>query len=53
MLSVVSIFSVLIGTVGAAVAEHLPAYNKAIETCAGVLLITGFATAGSFLPVAL
>jgi hypothetical protein len=53
MLGAVSLISVVLGTVGAVVAERFPAYLEAIETGAGVLLIGGFALAGSFLPVVL
>ena len=53
MIGAASIVSVLLGTAAAIMAEHFPAYTEAIETCAGVLLIAGFALAGSCLPVVL
>ena len=53
MLGAVSFISVVIGTAAATVAERYPNYIEAIETGAGVLLIGGFALAGSFLPVVL
>jgi hypothetical protein len=53
MLGAASIVSVLLGAVAAVMAEHFPAYTEAVDTCAGVLLIGGFALAGSCLPVVL
>jgi hypothetical protein len=53
MLGAASIVSVLLGAAAAVMAERVPAYTETIEKCAGVLLIGGFALAGSCLPVVL
>jgi len=53
MLGAASFISVVVGMAAAGVAERFPTYVEAIETGAGVLLIGGFALAGSFLPVVL
>jgi hypothetical protein len=51
MLALVSTISVVLGGTTACLAEHFPAYTRALETAAGVLLIGGLALIGSGLPV--
>lgn len=53
MLGIVSLIKVTFSAVTAYVAERLPARTEMIETCAGFLLIGGFALIGSALPVVL
>jgi hypothetical protein len=51
MLAVVGIFSVLSGAVLACTSGRFPAYMRAIEIGAGLLLICGFALASCALPL--
>ena len=51
MLALISTISVILGGTTACLAERFPAYTKAMETAAGVLLIGGRALIGSGLPV--
>jgi hypothetical protein len=51
MLAVVGILSVLSGAVLVCTSSRFPAYVRAIEIGAGVLLISGFALASCALPV--
>jgi hypothetical protein len=53
MIGLLGLLSVVAGTVAACVAERFPARIEALQTAAGVLLIGGFALAGSGLPVIL
>jgi hypothetical protein len=53
MLSIVSLIKMRFGAAAAYAAERLPARAEMIETCAGFLLIGGFALIGSTLPVVL
>ncbi len=53
MLGIVSLIKVTFGAATAYVAERLPARAEMIETCAGFLLIGGFALIGSALPIVL
>ena len=53
MLGIVGSIKVTFGAVTAYVAERLPARTEMIETCAGFLLIGGFALVGSALPIVL
>ena len=53
MLAVVSLLSVAAGAAAAYLAERLSKHARAIETCAGFLLIGGFALIGVLLPAAL
>lgn len=53
MLGIVSLINVTFGAVAAYVAKRLPARAEMIETCAGFLLIGGFALIGSALPIVL
>jgi hypothetical protein len=53
MLGIVSLIRMRFGAAAAYVAERLPARADMIETCAGFLLIGGFALIGSALPIVL
>ena len=53
MLGTVSLIKVTYSAVTAYVAEHVRARADMIETCAGFLLIGGFALVGSALPIVL
>ena len=53
VLGIVSLIKVTFGAVTAYVAERLRARANMIETCAGFLLIGGFALIGSALPIIL
>jgi hypothetical protein len=53
MLGIVSLIKMRFGAAAAYAAERLPARAEMIETCAGFLLIGGFALIGSALPVVL
>ena len=53
MLGTVSLIKVAFGALTAYVAERLRARAEMIETCAGFLLIGGFALIGSALPIVL
>jgi len=53
MLGIVSLIKVTFGAVTAYVAERVRARAEMIETCAGFLLIGGFALIGSALPIVL
>ena len=53
MLGIVSLIKMKFGAVAAYAGKRLPARADMIETCAGFLLIGGFALIGSALPIVL
>ena len=53
MLGIVGLIKMTFGAVTAYVSERLRARANMIETCAGFLLISGFALIGSALPIIL
>ena len=53
MLGIVGSIKMTYGAVAAYAAERVPARADMIETCAGFLLIGGFALVGSALPIVL
>ncbi len=53
MLSIVSLLSLALGALGAALADSATAHQDLVETGAGVFLIGGFLLLGSSLPVML
>lgn len=53
MLGIVSLLKATFDAATAYAAERLPARAEMIETCAGFLLIGGFALIGSALPIIL
>jgi len=50
MIVAFGLFSVVVGTIVACVAERFPTHVEALETGAGVLLVGGFALTGYALP---
>jgi hypothetical protein len=46
MIGIVGLFGVVIGAVVAYASDRHPSYIEALETAAGLLVLTGFAAAG-------
>ncbi len=53
MIAALGLLSIVAGAAAAFAAQRLPAYNEALETGAGLLLIGGFALTGAMLPAML